>query len=221
MAFTLPSLPKLPTSLPGANLVAPAILNAVSLIAKFLPNLNPPRPIYAILNVKTYLPLTLPSSYAEVTPRFAEYQISDYPVEDGAFMAANKVRRPTLVDVTLVKTGSDLARFTWLEAVRQQVASDPLARYHILTPNGLFQNLTIIGLSFQTRRDRGQNMLYLDIKFSEVPDIETSSLVGEKAKDAESTPTEDAGRVYPTNTPTATQSQVNANPYNLPPSIGD
>lgn len=221
MAFSLPSLPKLPTSLPGANLVAPAILNAVSVIAKFLPNLNPPRPIYAILNVKTYLPLTIPDSYAEITPRFAEYQISDYPVEDGGFMAANKVRRPVQVDVTLVKEGSDLARLTWLEAIRQQLASDPLARYHILTPNGLFQNLTITGLSFNTRRDRGQNLLYLDAKFSEVPDIPTSSLVGEKAKADESKPTEDAGRVFPTDTPTATQSLVNSNPYNLPPSIGD
>src|SRR5215217_1264072 len=99
MAFTLPSLPRLPTRLPTASLAPAAVLNVVSLIAKNLPKFNPPSPIYAVFNAETFLPLTIPDSWLEITPRFAEFQVSDYPVEDGGFMAANKVRRPTLVDM--------------------------------------------------------------------------------------------------------------------------
>lgn len=200
MAFTLPSLPKLPTKIPGISLAPAAVLNAVSLIAKFLPGLNPPFPIYAIFNAETFIPLTIPDSWQEITPRFAEYQVSDYPVEDGGFMAANKVRRPTLVDLVMVKTGSDLERATWLEAIRQQISADPIARYNILTPQGLFQSLTITRLAFQTRQDRGQNMLYLEMQLSEVPLIDTPSLLGERSVDPESGPSADVGRVYPSDT---------------------
>lgn len=200
MAFSLPSLPRLPIKLPTASLAPAAVLNVLSLVASNLPGFNPPRPIYAVLNAETFLPLTVPDSWLEITPRFAEFQISDYPVEDGGFMAANKVRRPTLVDMVLIKTGSDLARASWLEAIRQQVASDPIARYNILTPQGLFQSLTITRMSYQTRQDRGQNMLYLELQFSEVAQIETPSLIGDKAVDPESGPTTDLGRVYPSNT---------------------
>lgn len=203
MAWSLPSLPSLPTSLPGMSLAPAAVLNVVSLIASYLPRLNPPTPIYAILNTETGIPLTIPSSWAEITPRFAEYQITEYPVESGAFMAANKVRRPMLVDATLIKTGSDLARASWLEAIRQQLASDPLARYNILTPQGLFQSMTITRLGFQTRHDRGQNMLYLELQFSEVPQITASSLLGDYAVDPESSSTAEQGRVYATD-PTQT-----------------
>lgn len=200
MALSLPSLPKLPTKLPGASLLPAAVLNVVSLIAKNLPKFNPPRPIYAIINADTGVPLTVPDSWQEIIPRFSEYQVSDYPVEDGAFAAYNKVRRPDMVDMVLVKTGNDLARATWLEAIRQQVKTDPTARYHIVTPQGIFQSLTITRQAFQTRQDRGQNMLYLELQLSEVPLIETPSLLGDNAVDPESGPTTELGRVYPSTT---------------------
>lgn len=205
MAISLPSLPKLPSSLPGASLAPVAVLNAVSLIAKFLPELNPPFPIYMVFNADTFVPLTIPDQWKEINVKWAEYQTTDYPVEDGGFITANKVRRPSQVDMVLVKTGSDLARFAWLEAIRQQLSSDPLARYHILTPNGLFQSLTLTFGNFQTRQERGQNMLYLELRAVEVPQIETSSLLGEEAVDPESQPMTEQGRVYPTDTPTATE----------------
>lgn len=200
MAFSLPSLPSLPNKLPTASLVPAAVLNVISLISKQLPKFNPPRPIYAVVNAETGLPLTVPDSWAEILPRFAEYQVSDYPVEPDSFAPYNKVRRPTLVDMVLVKTGPDLARATWLEAIRQQLASDPIARYHIITPQGLFQSLTITRLSYQSRQDRGQNMLYLEMQFSEVPQIATPSLLGDNAVEPESGPMSELGRVYPSNT---------------------
>lgn len=202
MAFTLPSLPRLPTRLPTASLAPAAVLNVVSLIAKNLPKFNPPSPIYAVFNAETFLPLTIPDSWLEINPRFAEFQVSDYPVEDGGFLAANKVRRPNTVDMVLIKTGPDLSRATWLEAIRQQVAADPIARYNILTPQGVYQGMTITRLAAPARQDRGSNMLYLELQFSEVPLIDTPSLLGDRAVEPESGPSADVGRVYPSDTTT-------------------
>jgi hypothetical protein len=211
MAFSLPSLPKLPTQLPGASLLPAAVLNVVSLISKNLPNFNPPAPIYAIVNADTFVPLTVPDSWLEINVRFSEYQVPDYPIEGGGFAAYNKVRRPDQIDMTLAKTGPDLSRATWLEAIRQQVESDPLARYHIITPQGIFQNQTIVREAFQARQDRGSNMLYLDIQFSEVPQITTPSLLGDKAVDPESGPMATIGRVYPSTTTAQVATLARAN----------
>lgn len=212
MAFSLPSLPSLPTKFPGASLAPVAVLNGLSLVAKFLPGLNPPSAIYAILNAETFVPLTIPTSWGEILIKWAEYQVVDYPVEGGGFITANKVRRPATVDMVLIKTGSDPARFTWLEAIRQQLASDPLARYNIITPNGIFQSMTITMGAQQTRPDRGSNMLYLEIKCSEVPQIETPSLLGDDAVDPESGPVSAAGRVFPTDVPPATANLIGPPP---------
>ena len=109
MAIKLPSIPSLPSvNLPKvvSFVKSPAaVLNLVSLIAKTLPRFNPPRPIYAILNAETLIPLTIPDSWQEVTLVAAEYQVSDYPIEDGGFAPYNKVRRPSFVTAPLTKPG--------------------------------------------------------------------------------------------------------------------
>ena len=210
----LPSIPSLPSiNLPKvvSFVKSPAaVLNVVSLIAKNLPKLNPKRPIYAILNAETQIPLALPDSWAEIVPRFMEYQVSDYPIEAGEFAAYNKVRRPCIVDVVLVKEGTDLERATWLEAIRQQASADPTALYNIITPQGIFPNLTMSRGVFQARPDRGSNMLYLELQFSEVPQIRTPSLLGSFAVQAESGPMAEIGRVYPTDTPSGVAALASA-----------
>lgn len=200
MAFALPSLPRLPNRAPGISLAPAAVLNVVSLIARNLPNVNPPTAIYAILNAQTGIPLTVPDSWGELTHR-KDYQVADYPIEDGAFAPYNKVQRPGSFDFTLVKKGSDLTRATWLEAIRQQMAADPVARYHVITPQGIWQSYTISRLGYQTRQDRGSNLLYLDLQFSEVLQIAAPSLLGEQAVDPLSGPMAEQGRVFSALTP--------------------
>lgn len=197
---SLPSLPKLPTQLPGISAATPAVLNAISLIAGKLPKLNPPFPIYAILDADTFLPLTIPDSWGELTIR-NDFQVADYPIEGGAFAAYNKVKRPGMFDITLIRKGSDLARFAWLEAIRQQIQTKPLARYNVITPQGIFQSYTISRWSYQTRPDRGTNLLYLDLQFSEVLQIEGSSLKEKKPVEPESEDMEPQGRVFSSETP--------------------
>lgn len=210
MSWALPSLPTLPNRAPGISSAPVAVLNALSFLASQLPQLNPPTPIYAVVNAETGVPLTVPDSWGEQVVRWAEYQTTDYPVEGGGFITANKVRRPAGVDLLLIKTGSDAARFTWLEAIRQQLDRDPLARYHVITPNGVFQSMTITAGTFQTRADRGSNMLYLELKCTEVPQIRAPSLLGSRAIEPESRPTAEVGRVYPIDTDPAVASLAGA-----------
>lgn len=211
---SLPSLPSLPSKLPGISAATPAVLNAVSLIASKLPKLNPPFPIYAILDVETFLPLTIPDSWGELTIR-SDYQIADYPIEGGAFAAYNKVKRPSMFGITLIRRGSDLARFAWLEAIRQQLQANPLARYNVITPQGIFQSYTISRWSYQTRPDRGTNILYLDLQFSEVLQIEGSSLKESKPVDPESQDMQPQGRVFSSETPPAQASLASAGAQGL------
>lgn len=180
-----------------------AALNALALIASNIPNVNPPIPIYAIVASDTLIPLTIPSSWGEFSPRY-ETALSDYPVEFGAFAIYNKVRRPIGVNVQLVKTGSDLARFAWLAAIQQQEANDPTQLYTLISPQGVFVDYTLAGLSYETRQDRGSNLLYLSLNFVEIPQIPSSAGAFDNTVAAKSGPVQQLGRLF-TNTISAAQ----------------
>lgn len=170
-------------------------LNILSAIASRLPKLNPPRPVYAIVNSDTFEPLTVPDSWGEFAPRF-ESQISDYPVETGAFAIYNKVRRPTGVAVTLIKTGSDVARFTWLAAIQQAELQSPTQLYTLISPQGVYVDYTLMSMAYETRQDRGQNMLYLTVQFLQVSQIPSSDDAQTNTQEAKSSPIDRIGQVY-------------------------
>lgn len=187
-----------------------AAFNALALVASRLPNLNPPIPIYAIVASDTLIPLTIPSSWGEFAPKY-ESSLSDYPVEFGAFAVYNKVRRPIGVNVQLVKTGSDVARFAWLAAIQQAEANNPQQLYTLISPQAVFVDYTLAGLSYETRQDRGSNMLYLSLNFVEIPQIPSSTGAYDNTVAAKSGPVQQLGRLY-TNAATAAQNAA-ANLY--------
>lgn len=149
-------------------------LNALALVASSLPNINPPTPIYAIVQSDTFLPLTIPSSWGSFAPKY-ETAMSDYAQEQGAFQVYNKVARPQTVTVTLIKTGSDVARFAWLAAIRQMEAQFPTQLYTLISPQDVFIDYAIQRMSYETRKERGTNMLYLDIVFAQIPQIPSAT----------------------------------------------
>lgn len=189
-----------------------AALQLLAFAASNLPTLNPPTPIYAVLDSKTFIPLTIPSSWGEFSPRY-ETQISDYPQESGAFQPYNKVRRPKAVSVTLVKTGSDLARFAWLAAIEQQEANNPNAVYTLISPQGVFVDYALEALSYETRPDKGSNMLYLQMQFREVPLIPSSTGTYANTAEAKSGPIEQLGRLYTNAVGAATGALANATAF--------
>jgi len=189
-----------------------AALNALALIASSIPSLNPPIPIYAVIASDTFIPLTIPSSWGEFSPRY-ETQLSDYPLEQGAFALYNKVRRPTVVRVTMIKTGSDLARFAWLAAIQQMEANNPLQLYTLVSPQGVFVDYTLAGLSYDTRPDKGSNLLYLELQFTQVPQIDSSTGQYTNPASALSGPVQQLGQLFTHSASAAQHALSNAQAY--------
>jgi hypothetical protein len=189
-----------------------AALNALALIASSIPSLNPPIPIYAVIASDTFIPLTIPSSWGEFSPRY-ETQLSDYPLEQGAFALYNKVRRPTVVRVTMIKTGSDLARFAWLAAIQQMEANNPLQLYTLVSPQGVFVDYTLAGLSYDTRPDKGSNLLYLELQFTQVPQIDSSTGQYTNPASALSGPVQQLGQLFTRSASAAQNALSNAQVY--------
>lgn len=191
-----------------------AALQALSFAASQLPTLNPPTPIYAIVDSDDFLPLAIPDSWGEFSAKY-ETQLSDYPQEFGAYQPYNKVRRPTEVLVQLIKTGSDLARFAWLAAIQQREASFPQQLYTLISPQLIATDYTLSGLSYETRQDRGSNKLFLNIRFTEIPQIPSSLGTYTNVLEAKSGPLAQLGQLY-TNASTAAQTAlINASNFVL------
>lgn len=191
-----------------------AALNALSLIASRLPQVNPPIPVYAIVRSDSLIPLTIPTSWGEFAPRF-ESQVSDYPVETGAFAVYNKVRRPISVSVMLIQTGSDVARFAWLAAIQQMEAENPTQLYTLISPQGVYVDYTITGMSYETRPDRGSNKLYLTLQFTQVQQIPSSEGVYPDTLQAKSGPVQQLGQLYTNAATTAQTALANAKSFIL------
>lgn len=189
-------------------------LNILSAIASRLPKLNPPRPIYAIVDSETFEPLTVPDSWGEFTPVY-DSQVSDYPVEKGAFAVYNKVRRPIGVTVTLVKTGSDVARFTWLAAIQQSELQAPTRLFTLISPQSVYVDYTITGMSFETRQDRGSNMLYLTVRFMEIAQIPSSDDTKTNVQEPKSSPIDRIGQVYTDDANSVQTALINAKNFIL------
>lgn len=196
------NLPTLPTV---------AALNALSLVAAALPQFNPPTPIYSVVASDTFIPLTIPDSWGEFSYRY-ETALSDYPQEQGAFQPYNKIARPQAITTTLVKTGSDLARMTWLLAIQQQEAQNPTQLYTLISPQGIFSDYVISGMTFATRKDRGSNMLYLDVTFTQIPQILSTNGSFENTLAPKSSPVQQLGRVFTQAATSAQTALINAFP---------
>jgi hypothetical protein len=184
-------------------------LNALALIASELPGLNPPFPIYAILMSDTFLPLTIPSSWGEFSPRW-DTQTSDYPQERGAFQPYNIVSRPTAVNVMLIKTGSDVARFAWFAAIQQIKAVLPNQLYTLVSPDGVYTDYALSGMSKETRPDRGTNILYLNLSFTQIPQITLTDGTSGDTVAPKSGPVEQIGQLFTNAVSTAQTNLITA-----------
>ena len=134
-------------------------------------------------------------------------------METGAFALYNKVRRPQTVTVTLIKTGSDLARFAWLAAVRQAEANNPLQLYTLISPQDVFVDYTLTGLSYETRPDRGSNILRLMLTFTQVTQINSSLGGFTNPLEALAGPVQQLGQLFTTAASPPQTALANASAY--------
>lgn len=181
-------------------------LQLLSLVASKLPKINPPAPYYAIFASDTFLPLCVPTSWQEFTLRY-DTALSDYPQEQGAFQPYNKVKRPQTIDVTVTKMGSDVTRQLWLMAIRQFEAAYPQQLYTLVSPQGIYVDFTLAGLSYTTRQDRGSHLLYLTMRFVEIPPLPSSRGLYDNVAEPAARPLQQVGQIF-TRAATAAESAV-------------
>lgn len=163
--------------LPAVQAALAPLTSTLASIQSFLAQLpggGSPVPTYAIVRSDTFDPLASPDSWGEFSPKY-ETAMSDYPQELGAFQNFNKVKRPWTVNITVVKSGSDAVRSAWLANILQQEIANPTQTYNLVSPNGVFLNYAVSGMSFETRADKGSNILYLNLQFTEIPIIDPNA----------------------------------------------
>ena len=121
----------------------------------------------------------------------AGYMISDAPLEDGAFMSYNKVKRPSEIMVEMLCDGTTMsygnlsaisnllsvtgiagpskeqkARTSFTKALDALVAD--LNLYHVTTPEQSYTNMNVVEYSLRRSVERGITLLWADIRLQEV-----------------------------------------------------
>lgn len=94
------------------------------------------------------------------------WQISDYPVEQGSFATYNKVATPYSSTVSMAKGGSEADRAAFLTTL--DTIADGLTLYTITTPEKNYINATIERYDYERRTHRGAGMIFAHIRLKEV-----------------------------------------------------
>ncbi len=94
------------------------------------------------------------------------FDISKYPVENGAFMSYNKVQKPYDVAVTVTAGGSNINRQILLAQIEAIIGS--LDLYDVIMPEGPIKGLNPVGYALQRQHDRGLGLLMVEIFFEQV-----------------------------------------------------
>lgn len=142
-------------------------------------------------------PVVVPDSILEFSYR-NESDISDYPVQDGAFASYNKVANPFETSVRLSKGGSQSDRTAFLGQIEQILGT--LDMYFILTPEKTYSNINPYRFELTRRGAGGAYFLTeVDLFFREVrtatAQYTTTSTVTTNAQSASAQPVQNTGTV--------------------------
>jgi len=96
-------------------------------------------------------------------------KVSDFPVEDGAFVDYNKVNLPNKVMVTLVAGGSRTKTSAFLDALKEARRSTAL--FAIVTPEDTFSSMTLEKFDYKREAVGGQSMIKAQCAFLEVRQV--------------------------------------------------
>jgi hypothetical protein len=171
------------------------VLQGLSALAAALPSTNTTHPVYAILDADDFLPLVLPDTWGAFSFR-KDQRFADFPVVGGGMGVYDVVTAPGQVDVQVVKGGTDLERALFLAAVREKLAASPTQLYLLVSPQGVYLDYALASISYQTRPDKGSNLLHLNLVFREIPEIPDAAGVYSATGDEYSGPVEQLGQIY-------------------------
>lgn len=191
-------IPGVPQLLPGAALpVTVAIATEVVSGLLWQASLQPPA--WGVFDSAGNLMIDA-DSVLEFTHR-KEYEISDYPIQEGEFGSYNKVIRPFEVQLRFSKSGTLTDRAQFLQSIEDLAES--LALYSVVTPERTYGNMNLERYEVSRRGARGAYFLTeVDCYFREViqvtPQYTTSAVQLPNAQSAAAQPTSNVGTVNPT-----------------------
>jgi len=155
MAQLLPGMPSL-MNVPGVSSVL-SIVNQGLMVADAFNILTRAKPIWGIYFNNA--PVIAADSTLSIEVQ-EEWNVSDYPVEQGGFQTYNKVRRPSQIRITLLKSGSEQVRNAFLLKAKSAAAS--LDLYTVITPTDSYDSMTIERYSYRRTSERGMQLLRVE-----------------------------------------------------------
>lgn len=200
--MSFPNLPGVP-SLSGYNAPAAVATLAAPLINNLLEKL---KPVWGIYDANGINKVLTPDTFISLDYR-NEMNVSNFPIERGAFSSYNKVRTPySLIvkvskgsAVTSVGTGSSVNdRNSFLQTLEQLTAS--LDLYTIKTPEANYYNANLEEYDYRREVRNGVGMIIASLRFVEV--IQASLLLSSSTNNAYEDPNGSGRLVAPD--PTAT-----------------
>ena len=96
-------------------------------------------------------------------------ELSNYRLETGSFATYNKVEKPRIIPIRLVKTGTESDRqqfLMWLE-----FASKTTELFDVAVPEATYTNLTLVEYSTTRESRSGVTLIVADCVFQEVMQI--------------------------------------------------
>lgn len=128
-----------------------------------------PTDIDTVTVVAQRVPVVVPDSFGEFSYR-NQWDVSDFPVQQGAFASYNKVANPFEVTLRLYKGGTKEARKRFLDSI-EKIAGD-LNKYDILTPERTYLNVNVTRFEVMRRGEKGAYFLSeVDLYFREVREV--------------------------------------------------
>lgn len=201
----LPGVPALPSYSPLSNVVL-AATNILSFVLG--------APVWGIFDINKAVEIIKPSSFLGLEVR-SNSKISDFPVEKGAFASYNKVTDPLEITVRMCKGGSSSDRLAFRKSI--ETLKGALTLCYVLSPDGAFPRMNIVGYSYRQETDKGAYILIVEIHLRQVREVtvsyttnpsKASPLTTAQAQNSASVSPVATGQVQPTAPPISTLASI-------------
>ena len=151
MAVSPPGVPQLRlTALP-----VPVVSIAATLLSELLWKATHSPPQWGVFD-QGGAQVLFPDSVLEFSNR-REFEISNYPVQDGSFASYNKVIRPFEIQLRFSKAGTESTRALFLASL--DALAESILLYNVHTPERLYQNVNLVRYEVTRRGAKGAYFL--------------------------------------------------------------
>lgn len=212
MSLTFPNVPQLPgvPQLARAALfvnIALPLLNQRAAVPVF--HSSQGAPVWGILSATGNVVLQ-PDSFLAFAKR-NEYNVSDYPLQQGAFSSFNKVFRPFEIPLRMSKGGTLTDREQFINQL-DDIAGDTNL-YNILTPEKTYIGVNITRSEIARRGSSGAYFFAeVDVFFREIRQVQaqysSTAMSTANAKDPDALPTVSQGLEQPGDVPPSSVAKI-------------